>query len=514
MNKKPLLSIVTVNKNDNYSINILQQTKFILDYFLYSLKISNSLYEVEYLIVDWGSDKPFSNYFFNQVVSYPCIKFINVPKHETLKCKLSFDTSKAENIGIKNSLGKYIMLTSPDQFLPISILNNLLSLLKQPKLFGITGNEYMLVPRKYIIDDFFIYDESMERVDLYLQKFSHSTLLSNDFYMNDGSGAGGLILKKKHWLQIGGIKDSDHHNRGQDHVIFHEISSIFKHIDIATFGSFLLKLPRSNTGLRKKKMTKVKNPLNFLNFENNVDIIDHSNIEVISNFNPPKEKLTLSLEPSLESEKDFTIIEIFKAIIDCSVFTIFTSTSLRSSDVSFILKLSILVKLNKIKNIIFDENQSKRFILYLSKRFPGMTFFVFMDSKNINPIELLKYRNEIARRTKINGHYGYIKVTDFSYYNNYLLKNLQDFCIIQDFTSDNHNSSHFKKDIWNDKINAYRFLKKNKIVNYSIKGKFKGNPNIKNKLMLKFLMDIIIYLVKIFFKIKRILGNIKRQVYK
>ena len=44
-------------------------------------------------------------------------------------------------------------------------------------MYGLKGNEYKLVPRKYLEDDFFIYDESMERVDQYFQKFSHSNVI-------------------------------------------------------------------------------------------------------------------------------------------------------------------------------------------------------------------------------------------------------------------------------------------------------------------------------------------------
>ena len=114
-------------------INYFNRTKFILNYFVYSIKKMNAVNKVEYIIVDWGSDEPFSNYFHNQVVTCLCLKFINVPKEETEKCKLGYDTTKAANIGIKNSTGENIMVTGSDQFLPLSVFNNLLNFLENQK---------------------------------------------------------------------------------------------------------------------------------------------------------------------------------------------------------------------------------------------------------------------------------------------------------------------------------------------------------------------------------------------
>ena len=116
MNKNPILSIVTTNKNDQYHENQLQRTKFILKYLTYSLKKMNAVHKVEYLVVDWGSEEPLSNYFYKEISECSAIKFINVPKEETTKCELSFDYSKAINIGIDNSSGDNVMLTGSDAF--------------------------------------------------------------------------------------------------------------------------------------------------------------------------------------------------------------------------------------------------------------------------------------------------------------------------------------------------------------------------------------------------------------
>ena len=115
-------------------------------------------------------------------------------------------------------------------------------------MYGLKGNEYELV-QKYLEDDFFIYDLDKKHR---CTKIKRLMLLSHDFVMNDGSGAGGVLLEKNSELQIGGLKDSDEHNRNQDLVIFHETSAICTHID-NNFWIFPFKLPRTKSGIRKEK---------------------------------------------------------------------------------------------------------------------------------------------------------------------------------------------------------------------------------------------------------------------
>ena len=159
MSNNPLLSIIAVNKNDLFQENLLQRTKFILNYFEYSLKKMNAINKVEYLIIDWGSEEPLSNYFYQEISMCPAIKFINVAKEETEKYDLKVDVSKAFNLGIKNSLGEHVMLTGSDTFFPLSVFNNLLNILEKPGSYGLKGNEYKLVPRKFLEDDFFIFEK-------------------------------------------------------------------------------------------------------------------------------------------------------------------------------------------------------------------------------------------------------------------------------------------------------------------------------------------------------------------
>lgn len=505
MNKNPILSIVTTNKNDQYHENQLQRTKFILKYLTYSLKKMNAVHKVEYLVVDWGSEEPLSNYFYKEISECSAIKFINVPKEETTKCELSFDYSKAINIGIDNSSGDNVMLTGSDAFFPLSIFNNLLSLLEKPELFGLEGDEYKLVPRKFLLDDFFIYEKNMEKVDQYFQSLNHSAIPHPNVPLNGGGGAGGNLLKKKQWIQIGGVKDTIKHNRGQDIINMHETTKFCRHIDTATFGSFILKLPRTTSGFRKTQVISEKKELDFLTFEKNENLINANKIEIISSLNLPKKKKEFEFKKISKKKEIVSNKEIFKTILDCISLTQFSNISLNSHDIEFILKTKRIIRTEKVKNIIFDEYQAIRFILYLARSIPDLKFIIFVDPANNNPMNILRLRALLTStiNRKVSKYFGHIKVISFEQnFLKYLNKN-QDVCIIQDFSYGNNSS--FKKEFSSVKISSYRTkIGNTKSVEYVTESESDILYDNSKILRSEILINFLIYVLKSLRKFKRI----------
>lgn len=506
MTKNPLLSIVTTNKNDNYHENQLQRTKFILNYFTHCLKKIDATNKVEYLLVDWGSDEPLSNYFYNEISMCSSIKFINVPKDETKKCELIYDYSKAINIGIENSSGNHIMLTGSDAFFPLSVFNNFLSLLEKPKLFGITGNEYKLVPRKFLKDDFFVYEKNMEKVDSYFQSLNHSLIPHPIVPLNGGGGAGGNLLKKEQWIQIGGVKDTQIHNRGQDIVNLHETTKFCSHIDTANFGAFLLKLPRTKYGFRNTQVAKIKNELDYLSFEKKENVINSKNVKIVSNLDLPQKKLNFKIKTSTEKQKPISIKETLKTIIDCGFLTDFSKISLKSQDINFILKIKKIIKTRKLKNIILDEKQAMRFILYLARSIPDLKFVILIDPRKNTPMEVLRFRTYVTSNLyrRFTKHYGHVKVIAFE---DSFLKNIdksQEVCIIQDKSYENF--IDFKKEFLSTKANTYRTLINNgKTVKYITE--IEGDPMVENYKILRsdLFINFLIYTFRIFRKLKKAL---------
>jgi len=513
MSNNPLLSIIAVNKNDLFQENLLQRTKFILNYFEYSLKKMNAINKVEYLIIDWGSEEPLSNYFYQEISMCPAIKFINVAKEETEKYDLKLDVSKAFNLGIKNSLGEHVMLTGSDTFFPLSVFNNLLNILEKPGSYGLKGNEYKLVPRKFLEDDFFIFEKNMEKVDSYLQSLNQSAILYPKFSLNSGGGTGANLLKKQQWLEIGGVKQTLIHNRGQDLLNLHEASKICSHIDASNFGFYSLKLPRTKYGSRKVNVEKIKNLLDNLTFENDKNIINSINFETISSTNLPKKKMDFNIQSTLKKNDTLSLIETIKAIFDCILLTSFYGISIKSQDIKFILKMKKVIKTSNLKNIILDKKQAARFIVYLARTIPDAKIIVFMSSKDDVPLEVLKFRNALSVRIhqKNPQHYGHIKVVNYEQSIPKFIDRTQDVCIMQDHTQDNRLS--FKKEFSYTKINAIRLFKSNtKTIMYSIEGNYSQNKKYYKLFTLDFLINFLIFTLISLLKVKRVLRNLKGKL--
>ena len=108
-------------------------------------------------------------------------------------------------------------------------------------------------------------------------------------------------------------------------------------------------------------------------------------------------------------------------------------------------------------------------------------------------------------------HYGHITISSLNNFHLESLKKSNNYCIIQDFSFENIELPFLKNEIGFAKINATRTLKnKIKTVTYNIEGEFSLNKSNLKLPAFDAAINFIIYSVKVFFKIKRILGNIKR----
>ena len=515
MSNIPLLSIICTNKNDHYHVNQLQRTKFLLNYFIYTIEKIGALNKVEYIIVDWGSNEPFSNYFHKEISTCSAIKFINIPKEETEKCEQNFDHSKALNIGIENSSGEHIMITSSDQFFPLSNFNNLLNILEKPSIYGLTGDEYKLVPRKFLKDDFFIYNQDMKTVDMYFQSLMHSAIPYPYYPLNSGAGAGGHLLKRKQFLQIGGLKDTKPHNRGQDRVLLHETSQICLHIDTASFGSFLLKLPRTKAGSRKENLKYVESTAEQFTFGKHKNPMDLENIEIINNLNLPSKKLDFNTKPFFKKSKSKSngIIDTIKTIIDCTSLTYFFGLKLKAQDINFILKMKDYIEINKLKNIVLDERQAIRFTRYLARVFPDIKIIILIgENTSLNVFQILTQITE-STYLKNTQYYGNIQIVYHKKKAVEMVNELQETCIMQDLSADTLPS--LRNEFNSYKIHTLRSLvttKKMKM--YTIIGDKFSNMDKLDILILNIFIRLIINISFTFRKVNKSLGRLKKILKK
>ena len=134
MKVKKKLSIVITARNDNYIDHFINRLEFSINYFLYNADKLRLLKNIEFVVVDWGSEKKIIKDFSVIKKSYrDNIVFIELNKNESLKHSRNvlggFFTEKAVNLGIANSSGNYVLVTQHDTIFSISSIRNIFSII-------------------------------------------------------------------------------------------------------------------------------------------------------------------------------------------------------------------------------------------------------------------------------------------------------------------------------------------------------------------------------------------------
>ena len=52
-----------------------------------------------------------------------------------------------------------MLISGSDVFFPLTVFNNVINILEKPEIYGLKGNEYKLIPRKFLEDEFLIYEK-------------------------------------------------------------------------------------------------------------------------------------------------------------------------------------------------------------------------------------------------------------------------------------------------------------------------------------------------------------------
>ena len=130
-------------------------------------------------------------------------------------------------------------------------------------------------------------------------------------------------------------------------------------------------------------------------------------------------------------------------------------------------------------------------------------------------MDILKFRNLFASRLRKHNHYGYLQIANVEQIDFLSLSKNRDCCIIRDLNSEANASPSVMVKIKNNIFDFQRTMENNSnniIYKSSFSKDFKQQLSKISKSNI--LIDIIIFIIKIFMKIKRIIGNLKRSIVK
>ena len=326
MKVKKKLSIVITARNDNYIDHFINRLEFSINYFLYNTDKLGLLKSIEFIVIDWGSEKNISQDFSVIKKSYrDNIVFIELTKNESLKHSRNvlggFFTEKAVNLGIANSSGNYVLVTQHDTIFSISSIRNIFSLIND-KVFN---ENFIWIPRKYINYQFYSANPNFNDLDRYISRTFFSKLKFENLQLQNGGGASAVLFGKKNFI-ISQYLDENAATKGyfsgSDIELLKRVSIKFNHLDSSSFGIYGLKLPRAQlTGTKIeyiKKLIKKNYAFKYSKDSYKKKILTKINFNVTKCKNVVKEIKILSSKNDYNYLNLRTIIRIFWHTISTS----------------------------------------------------------------------------------------------------------------------------------------------------------------------------------------------------
>jgi len=452
------LSINFYVRNDDYHINFINRFEYCLNYALYNLDNIKKLNDVEFNIIDWGSNIPISNNLrmyekkFSEKVNFYYVKR-SIANKLSAGTPAKFNTEKAINLGIFKSKGEFILFMHHDIIFSVNSWKNIFNT-------SINNNKFFWIPRKYINPEFEKKNPNFMQMDAYLEK-SFSTLDKfENIQMQHGGGAVGFLFKRKNWIATKGVYENlkiKGQFSGSDADIIQKVNQRFDHVDSSSVGFWGYKILPSGVGIKYNNIKK---------FEYTKNLFYYAYISK-KNFINRCKLIKVQISKAKLIDKNI-LLHPTKNNFDIKL-------SKKNSYLSFILNLKLYFYII-FETISISEIVLNYFILSYIKFSRIFNYVTFSKKKNtrISLISRLNSFLEIyaidfySKNNKINISENYIKINRFlnrnhtGYYRFILSK---DFNLISNFLSNiSFQSQSTILEILNDQLTKKQILAILKII--------------------------------------------------
>ena len=407
MQKK--LSIIITGRNDNYLLNFLEQTSYVLDSTLSSIFKLNLDKLIDIIFIDWGSERQLHQNLYINNKFKKNIKFYYVPQSITnneLDSERRINTSKAHNLGIRLSASEYSLLSHSDQIYPDYVFINIISLINEKIITKeVLKKSFFYIPRKYLDKNYFEKYPSKYMSDRFFLNLNFSLLKWKNTNYIMGGGYGALLGYTKNLISTEGLNENYYISKEKGNIspdidFAQKISNNFNYINASNYGIHTFRFHSSIYENRVKFLVKRLLPFNR-------NIIPNENFGLKKNLNEIKNK---SLDTN-KIKKNF----FFKKKLKNNYINDLRTIVLRDIFPENLYKQFLLYFFFKIiKNMsilcYFELGNFKDKISYsIGRIFYGLEFIKFFDEKvNINNIclnNILYYFNQYR--------IGYTKISTY-----------------------------------------------------------------------------------------------------
>jgi hypothetical protein len=255
-----LLSICMMGKDDDYTHDFIYRITTTLNHTARSIHNLGQVDDIEILITDWGSKTPMSQTLKLSEAATKLCRFIYVRPElirSTQNGEEYFHISRACNIAIRRAKGKFILSAPCDQLIQQHSLDSLLNLLKGRTKTPINVDRtFLLMPRIEVPWQFIEHQPGLHEWDRYMLLNEYSLARNSIEQQNLFGGAGGFLLHRDIFHQLGGFDEEFPGWGWSDNELGFRVSQILPHLSLSSIGVFVFDMGHKPVGRRQISVSK------------------------------------------------------------------------------------------------------------------------------------------------------------------------------------------------------------------------------------------------------------------
>lgn len=379
--QKPLISICTFGKNDDYMPDFLYRIETTITFLSQSICNIEKEDLIEIIVVDWASKKPLNQAIRLNDKFRNLVKFLYIKQEDIIHFgeKNISNHSFVQNLAIRRAKGSYIFIFAADTFMNASGFLILFNVLNDSckTSFDIKQTFYS-IGRKHIPWEIISQQPDTNYIKEYIERKGHE-LLNDHSFLKWGGGAGFLGMHRDLWYSMEGLDEGLEFYGSADVEIFFRSTNQYEHVELSNSGicSYHMEHPPELQTSESKYVGKnydiftqerkqnnswgcPERKLDFAYIESNIDIDTKKDVHYLSE-NTKFESMTPHIG---------------------DLFSNFDINMNRSIFVNNLLITSHLIQFLKPKYIIFENSLYSLLYVFFCAKFYHLPKYIVFSCRN------------------------------------------------------------------------------------------------------------------------------------